>query len=52
MAKPENNAGQEKAPRESSLHTGFNSLLSASRGDAEDAHGAGLERDREAEGTE
>lgn len=31
-------------------HTGFSSLLSARKGEAEDAHRAGLEKDREAEG--
>lgn len=44
MAKPENNAGQEKAQREGSLHTGFNSFLSARESEAESAYGAGLER--------
>lgn len=43
MAKPENNAGQEKAQGEGSLHTGFNSLLSARESEAEGAYGAGLE---------
>lgn len=36
--------------RAGSGHTGFNSLLSARKGEAEDAHGAGLEKGRELRG--
>lgn len=49
MAKLGNDAGQ-RSYRAGSRHTGFNSLLSARKGEAEDAMEHNWRKDREAKG--